>query len=68
MLEAEGLLARRRGQGMLVAEARPVGQSQEARVALLRPALERVAAEARQLELDADTVLQQLERLLKEKS
>jgi len=67
MLEAEGLLARRRGQGMLVAEARPAGQNQEARVALLRPALERVAAEARQLELDADTVLQQLERLLKEK-
>jgi GntR family transcriptional regulator len=67
MLEAEGLLARRRGQGMLVAELRPVVHSEEARIELLRPTLERVAQEARQLELQPATVIQLLEQLLKEK-
>ena len=67
MLEAEGLLTRRRGQGMLVASARPVVRTEQARIALLRPTLERAAEEARQLELDATAVLQLLEQLLREK-
>jgi GntR family transcriptional regulator len=67
MLEAEGLLLRRRGQGMLVGAARPVAQSEAARIDLLRPSLQRAADEARQLELAPATVLQLLEQLLKEK-
>jgi GntR family transcriptional regulator len=52
---------------MLVAESRPVVHSEEARIELLRPALERAAQEARQLELAPAAVLQLLEKLLKEK-
>lgn len=68
MLEAEGLLARARGIGMLVAErsATAAAADPSARAALLRPTLERLAAEARQLELDADTVLSLLAQILKE--
>lgn len=70
LLETEGLLARRRGLGMLVAE-RPHSsrsRSQAERAALLRPTLERAAREARELELDPDTVLNLFTHLLKEAS
>ena len=62
MLETEGLLSRARGIGMLVAE----GTKPQGRENLLRPALERAAAEARQLELDPDTVLQLFAKILGE--
>ncbi|MYM72715.1 GntR family transcriptional regulator [Duganella sp. FT134W] len=62
MLETEGLLSRARGVGMLVAE----GSKPQGRENLLRPALERAAAEARQLELDPDTVLQLFAKILGE--
>jgi GntR family transcriptional regulator len=66
LLELEGLLHRRRGLGMEVA-ARPAKASSEAaRCALLQPILERAAQEARQLELDPDTVLALFSTLLKE--
>ena len=64
MLETEGVLQRRRGLGMQVAAA-PV-HSVAARSALLQPILERAALEARQLELDPDTVLALFAALLKE--
>jgi GntR family transcriptional regulator len=64
MLETEGVLQRCRGLGMQVAAA-PV-RSVAARSALLQPILERVVLEARQLELDPDTVLALLAALLKE--
>ncbi len=64
MLETEGLLQRRRGLGMQVAAA-PV-RSVAARSALLQPILERAVLEARQLELDPDTVLALFAALLKE--
>lgn len=71
LLEAEGLLARRRGLGMVVAE-RPAGpsgsRSAAERAALLRPTLERAAREARELELDPDTVLSLFTHILKEPS
>lgn len=68
LLETEGLLARRRGLGMLVAE-RPRGvRSSAERAALLRPTLERAAREARELELDPDTVLSLFTLILKETS
>jgi GntR family transcriptional regulator len=66
MLEAEGVLSRRRGMGMLVADAAPRAHNVSARAELLRPILERAALEARQLELDPDTVLSLFTSILKE--
>jgi GntR family transcriptional regulator len=63
MMETEGLLARSRGVGMLVAERQAAPHSAEA---LLRPTLERAAAEARQLELDPDAVIALFNKILKE--
>jgi GntR family transcriptional regulator len=68
LLEAEGVLARRRGLGMVVAERPRAGHSPRERAELLRPLLERAAREARELELDPDTVLTLFTQLLKEPS
>lgn len=68
LLETEGLLARRRGLGMLVAERPPAVRSDAERAALLRPTLLRAAREARELELDPDTVLSLFTHILKEAS
>jgi GntR family transcriptional regulator len=67
MLEVEGLLSRRRGLGMVVAEQSKGDNSLENRADLLRPTLERAALEARQLELDPDTVLALFKKIMKEK-
>lgn len=64
LLEMEGVLARRRGLGMVVADFAPAQPAERAE--LLRPALERAAREARQLELDPDTVLTLFATILKE--
>lgn len=66
LLEMEGLLARRRGLGMVVAEQARRGRSATQRAALLRPTLERAAREARELELDPETVLDLFNHILKE--
>jgi GntR family transcriptional regulator len=64
MLETEGLLSRARGIGMLVAERRsPIKQDREQ---MLRPVLERAAAEARQLELDPEAVITLFAKILEE--
>lgn len=68
LLEMEGLLTRRRGMGMVVAERAQGGQSTLERAELLRPTLERAALEARQLELDPDTVVSLFIQILKEQS
>lgn len=69
LLELEGLLERRRGVGMIVAD-RPAGKGGGSdageRLALLRPTLERAAREARELELDPGTVLSLFKDILKE--
>jgi GntR family transcriptional regulator len=65
-LEAEGLLERRPGLPMVVAQRHGRALSPAERVALLRPTLERAAAEARDLELAEDTVLALLKKLLRE--
>jgi len=65
LLEMDGVLVRRRGLGMVVAE-RAVPSQPADRVELLRPTLQRAALEARQLELDPDTVLKLFATLLKE--
>jgi GntR family transcriptional regulator len=64
LLEMEGVLARRRGLGMVVADSAPARPAD--RADLLRPTLERAAVEARQLELDPDTVLSLFATILKE--
>jgi len=66
LLELEGVLERRRGVGMLVAERLPDTGELGDRAALLRPTLERAAREARELELDPDTVLSLFKAILKE--
>jgi len=64
LLEAEGLLERRRGMGMVVADHS--GQSDQAqRQDLLRPSLQAAAQQARQLGLSAQTALAQFEECLK---
>lgn len=69
LLELENLLERRRGIGMIVAD-RPAGRGGASaageRLALLRPTLARAAREARELELDPDTVLSLFKTILKE--
>jgi GntR family transcriptional regulator len=66
LLEMEGVLARRRGLGMVVAGEPSRRRSADERLALLRPTLERAAHEARQLELDPETVLALFNKIMKE--
>lgn len=69
LLELEGVLERKRGVGMLVADRpRDAGEAggEGERLALLRPTLERAAREARELELDPGTVLTLFKAILKE--
>ena len=57
LLETEGLLERRRGLAMRVAPQHQRAQPAALRIELLRPALARAAAEARQLQLPKATVM-----------
>jgi GntR family transcriptional regulator len=66
MLETEGLLTRARGVGMLVAERQASAHRRLEREQLLRPTLERAAAEARQLELDPEAVIVLFAKILEE--
>ena len=66
LLEAEGLLERRRGLAMRVAPQHQRPQSAAARVELLRPTLARAAAEARQLELPKQAALKLFEKIIDE--
>lgn len=68
LLEMEGVLNRRRGMGMEVAARAASAQSAQKRAELLRPTLERAAMEARQLELDPDTVVSLFIQILKEQA
>lgn len=64
LLEAEGLLERRRGMGMVVANHS--GQSDKVQPQdLLRPSLQAAAQQARQLGLTAQAALAQFEECLK---
>ncbi len=66
LLEAEGLLERRRGLAMRVAPQHQRALPAAHRIELLRPALARAAAEARQLQLPKPAVLQLLSDILDE--
>jgi GntR family transcriptional regulator len=56
LLEAEGLLVRRRGMGMVIAARQPAAPASQRR-ALLEPALQAAAQQARQLGLSDDEAL-----------
>lgn len=66
-LEAEGVLERLRGKGMAVA-AQATQDAAVDRWRLIDPALQAVARQARDLELEPDAVLARLEQTLKEPS
>jgi GntR family transcriptional regulator len=65
-LEAEGLLERRRGKGMVVAAQRGRARTTDRRLQQLQPKLEEVARYARELGLPGETVLEKLRALLEE--
>jgi len=67
LLEMGGVLERRRGLGMVVADSHDKRRSLADRLELLRPALERAARETAQLEIDPDIALQQFGKMLKGK-
>jgi GntR family transcriptional regulator len=64
LLEAEGLLTRQRGRGMVVAPRQRRGQSDDRRLAQLEPKLGDVARAARELGLPHEMVLERLGELL----
>jgi GntR family transcriptional regulator len=64
LLEAEGLLLRRRGLSMVIAPGHSKPQAARDRLDQLRPTLERAAAEAQELGIPPQQVLQLLQRLL----
>ena len=66
LLEAEGLVTRRRGLAMVIAEQHRRAQSAADRIDLLRPTLERAAQEARQLQLPAAQALSLFKTILNE--
>ena len=65
LLEVEGLLERQRGKGMIVSLQQPEKKSKQQRLELLRPSMEKLINDARQLDLDLDTVLTTLQKLFK---
>ena len=65
LLEAEGLLTRRRGVGMAVAEGARAAHPPSDRLALLQPALDAAAQQAAQLGLPRETVLQAFDTALR---
>jgi len=66
LLEAEGLLTRRRGLAMVIAEQHRRAQPAADRIDLLRPTLERAAQEVRQLQLPAARALALFKTILNE--
>jgi GntR family transcriptional regulator len=65
LLEVDGLLERQRGKGMIVSMQQPEKKSKQQRLELLRPSMEKLINDARQLDLDLDTVLTTLQKLFK---
>ena len=66
LLEAEGLLERRRGLSMVVAAQHTQAKSSASRVELLRPTLQKAAAEVHQLELSKAQAIQLFQTILNE--
>jgi GntR family transcriptional regulator len=68
LLEAVGVLERVRGKGMIVASDQGVARSQKKRIELMKPILKEAAAQANQLGLSKETVLQVLAGYMEELS
>ena len=66
LLEAQGLLERRRGLSMVVAAQHTQARPSASRVELLRPSLEKAASESRQLELTSAQALKLFQQILNE--
>ena len=66
LLETDGVLERRRGLSMVVAAQHQRAQSTADRVELLRPTLQKAAAETHQLELSKTQALQLFKTILEE--
>jgi GntR family transcriptional regulator len=66
LAEAEGLLERMRGKGMVVASTSRSSQTEARRLALLEPSLQALVRQTRELELPAELVLRRLTTLLGE--
>ena len=66
LAEADGLLERLRGKGMVVAARGARAQNQAERLALIEPSLTALARQAQELELPAEPVLRRLAKLLGE--
>ena len=67
LMEAEGLVERRRGLSMIVAAQHAKAQTRSSRAELLRPILEKAAAESRQLQLPGAEALKLFQQILKER-
>jgi len=66
LLEAEGLLVRLRGKGMVVSQQAGAAGDEAGRIALIDPALRAAARQAHELELPATAVLARLRALLEQ--
>ena len=66
LLEAEGLVTRRRGLAMVIAEQHRRAQPTADRIDLLRPTLERAAQEVRELQLPAAQAVTLFKTILNE--
>jgi GntR family transcriptional regulator len=66
LMETDGLLERRRGLSMVVAAQHARAQSPASRTELLRPTLEKAAAEARQLEVSNAQAIKFFQHILNE--
>ena len=66
LLEAQGLLERRRGLSMVVAAQHTHASSSASRVEWLRPTLEKAASESHQLELTSTQAVKLFQQILNE--
>lgn len=68
LLEAAGVLERKRGKPMTVAAGRGKTRSTAKRLDLIRPALKEVITQANQLALPKDVILEEFKKLLEEEN
>lgn len=64
MLEAEGLLERQRGIGMIVSNRQPEQLPVAQRISLLEPAISKLANDAKELDIDSELVIEAVRRTL----
>ena len=64
LLEAEGLLERLRGKGMIVSTKQPTKLALTERMQLLKPSLDKLVSDARQLDIENEALVSELNKLL----